>query len=67
MTPALVILSWILGIPRSLSLKPFRSVVFFLSVVVVEGLIADGDSNLEGTMLARTLLIIAVAFFVYVE
>ena len=65
-TPALVILGWVLGHPMSLSFEPFGSIVFFLSVIVVEGLIADGDSNyLEGAMLVGTYLIIAVAFFVF--
>jgi len=65
-TPALVILGWMMGIPMSLSFEPFGSIVFFLSVIVVEGLIADGDSNyLEGAMLVGTYFIIAVAFFVY--
>ena len=65
-TPVLVILGWVLGHPMSLSFEPFGSIVFFLSVIVVEGLIADGDSNyLEGAMLVGTYLIIAVAFFVY--
>lgn len=65
-TPALVILGWMIGVPMSLSFEPFGSIVFFLSVVVVECLIADGDSNyLEGAMLVGTYLIIAIAFFVY--
>jgi Ca2+:H+ antiporter len=39
-TPALVILGWILGQNMSLSFEPFGSIAFFLSVLVVEGLIA---------------------------
>ncbi len=50
----------------SLNFEIFDSVVFFLSVLVVTGLIQDGDSNfLEGAMLVGTYIIIAVAFFVY--
>ncbi len=51
-TPALVLLGWAIGQPMSLSFEPFGAVVFFLSVIVVSGLIQDGDSNyLEGAML----------------
>lgn len=40
-TPALVILGWVLGHPMSLSFEPVGSIMFFLSVIDVEGLIAD--------------------------
>jgi Ca2+:H+ antiporter len=51
-TPALVLLGWVVGQPMSLSFEPFGAGVFFLSVIVVTGLIQDGDSNyLEGAML----------------
>ncbi len=65
-TPALTILGWIMGIPMTLSFDPFGSIVFFISVIVVEGLLVDGDSNyLEGAMLVGVYFIIACAFFVY--
>jgi Ca2+/H+ antiporter len=36
----------------NLAFGPFGAVVFFLSVIVVEGLVADGNSNYpEGAML----------------
>ena len=51
-TPLLVILGWIIDRPMSLCFAPFDTIVFFLSVLVVTGLIQDGDSNyLEGAML----------------
>ena len=54
-TPALVILGWIVGEPMSLNFEPFGAIVFFLSVIVVTGLISDGESNyLEGGMLVGT-------------
>ena len=54
-TPMLVIVGWAIGVPMSLSFEPFGAVVFFLSVIVVTGLISDGDSNyLEGAMLVGT-------------
>lgn len=50
-TPLLVILGWLIDQPMSLCFAPFDTVVFFLSVLVMTGLISDGDSNyLEGAM-----------------
>lgn len=54
-TPTLVLLGWIVQQPMSLSFDPFGAIVFFLSVIVVTGLISDGESNyLEGAMLVGT-------------
>lgn len=67
-TPFLVILGWILGQPMTLHFQGFETVVFFLSVLVVNYLIQDGKSNyLEGFMCLGTYLIIAIAFWVYPE
>ena len=50
-TPFLVILGWIMGEPMSLHFEGFETVIFFLSVLVVNYLIQDGKSNyLEGCM-----------------
>lgn len=65
-TPFLVILGWILGQPMTLHFQGFETVVFFLSVLVVNYLIQDGKSNyLEGCMCLGTYIIIALAFYVY--
>ncbi|KAI9890344.1 MAG: hypothetical protein M1814_004254 [Vezdaea aestivalis] len=65
-TPFLVILGWIIGQPMTLHFQTFETVVFFLSVLVVNYLIQDGASNyLEGAMLLGTYFIIALAFFIY--
>ncbi|MCJ1393236.1 hypothetical protein MMC18_006108 [Xylographa bjoerkii] len=65
-TPFLVILGWIIGQPMTLHFETFETVVFFLSVLVVNYLIQDGKSNyLEGAMLVGTYVIIALAFYVY--
>jgi len=65
-TPFLVILGWIIDQPMTLHFETFETVVFFLSVLVVNYLIQDGKSNyLEGAMLIGVYLIIALAFFVY--
>lgn len=65
-TPALVILGWIIGEPMTLRFETFETVVFFLSVLVVTYVIQDGKSNyLEGAMLLGLYIIIALAFLVY--
>ncbi|EME45302.1 hypothetical protein DOTSEDRAFT_71118 [Dothistroma septosporum NZE10] len=67
-TPFLVILGWIIGQPMTLHFQGFETVVFFLSVLVVNYLIQDGKSNyLEGCMCLGTYIIIALAFWVYPE
>lgn len=54
-TPFLVILGWISDIPMTLHFQGFETVVFFLSVLVVNYLIQDGKSNyLEGAMCLGT-------------
>ena len=50
-TPFLVILGWIIHQPMTLHFHGFETVMFFLSVLVVNYLIQDGKSNwLEGAM-----------------
>ena len=54
-TPFLVILGWIMDRPMTLHFQLFETVVFFLSVLVVNYLIQDGKSNyLEGCMCLGT-------------
>ena len=54
-TPFLVILGWIINKPMTLYFQGFETVVFFLSVLVVNYLIQDGKSNyLEGAMCIGT-------------
>lgn len=54
-TPFMVILGWIIGQPMTLHFQTFETVVFFLSVLVVNYLIQDGKSNyLEGAMCIGT-------------
>lgn len=65
-TPFLVLLGWAMDRPMTLHFQTFETVVFFLSVLVVNYLIQDGKSNyLEGAMCIGTYIIIALAFFVY--
>jgi len=54
-TPFLVILGWIVGQPMTLHFQTFETVVFFISMLVVNYLIQDGSSNyLEGAMCLGT-------------
>jgi len=65
-TPFMVIVGWIIDQPMTLHFHTFETVVFFLSVLVVNYLIQDGKSNyLEGAMCLGTYVIIALAFYVY--
>jgi Ca2+:H+ antiporter len=55
LTPFLVILGWIVGQPMTLHFQSFETVVFFISMLVVNYLIQDGSSNyLEGAMCLGT-------------
>ncbi|EON99863.1 putative calcium proton exchanger protein [Phaeoacremonium minimum UCRPA7] len=63
-TPFLVILGWIMGVPMTLQFETFETVAFFISVVVVTYTVQDGKSNyLEGAMLMGLYVIIALAFY----
>ena len=65
-TPFLVLLGWVMGIEMTLQFKAFETVIFFLSVLVVNYLIQDGYSNyLEGAMCIGMYIIIAIAFYIY--
>ncbi|KAJ5812802.1 hypothetical protein N7447_009825 [Penicillium robsamsonii] len=65
-SPFLVMCGWIIGQPMSLRYSPFETVVFFLSVIVMDCLIRGGRSNYyEGSLLVGTYLIIAIAFYVH--
>ncbi|KFY43676.1 hypothetical protein V494_01850 [Pseudogymnoascus sp. VKM F-4513 (FW-928)] len=65
-TPFLVVMGWIIDQPMTLHFETFETVVFFLSVLVVSYVLADGRSNyLEGSMLLGLYFIIALAFSVY--
>lgn len=54
-TPFLVILGWIIDQPMTLHFQVLETVIFFLSVLVVNYLLQDGRSNyLEGAMCLGT-------------
>ncbi|KAF1832244.1 vacuolar calcium ion transporter /H(+) exchanger [Decorospora gaudefroyi] len=65
-TPFLVILGWIIHQPMTLHFQSFETMVFFISVLIVNYLIQDGKSNyLEGAMCIGIYAIIALAFYIY--
>ncbi|KAG0043836.1 hypothetical protein BGZ83_010990 [Gryganskiella cystojenkinii] len=65
-TPLMVIIGWIIGEPMTLFFNTFETCVLFVSVLIVNYLIQDGESNwLEGVMLVSTYIIIAIAVFYY--
>ncbi|KAL2701175.1 hypothetical protein AAEP93_007994 [Penicillium crustosum] len=65
-SPFLVMCGFVLGQPMSLRYSPFETVVFFISVIVMDCLIRGGRSNYyEGSLLVGTYLIIAIAFYVH--
>ncbi|MBK5652919.1 MAG: calcium/proton exchanger, partial [Rhizobium sp.] len=65
-TPFLVILGWIMHKEMTLHFEGFETIIFFISVLIVNYLIQDGKSNyLEGAMCLGIYAIIALAFYIY--
>jgi len=63
--PLLVIVGWITHHELTLHFANFETIVFFVSVFLVNTLIQDGKSNyMEGLMLVTLYLVIALAFWV---
>jgi len=61
-TPVMVLLGWIINQPMTLYFDSFETVVMFVSVLVVNSAIADGQSNwIEGAMLMGLYIIVAIA------
>lgn len=64
--PVLVLLSLAVHQPMSLIFEPFELVAIVFSVLTVNFVVADGESNwLEGVQLLAAYAIIAVVFFVH--
>jgi Ca2+:H+ antiporter len=64
MDPFLFFLGWIIQQPMSLAFEPFGAVVFFLSVIVVAGLVPDGKSEyLEGALLVGMYVTFSIASY----
>lgn len=64
-SPFLVMCGWVIGQPMSLRYSPFETVVFFLSVIVMDCLIRGGRSNyFEGSLLIGTWVSLFYRFLV---
>lgn len=64
MVPFAVIAGWMMDIPMSLAFSNVAIVVLVFSILIVIGIVQDGESNwLEGVMLMVAYLIIAVVFW----
>ncbi|CCH45353.1 Vacuolar cation/proton exchanger 5 [Wickerhamomyces ciferrii] len=65
-TPFMVLVGWAIDVPMSLYFSTFETAVLFISVLIANYLILDGESNwLEGAMLIGTYAIVALAFFFF--
>merc|ERR1712194_967866 len=63
-TPFCVIMGWVLDAPMSLDFHPFQALVLALSVLIVNLILGNGETNwLEGAALVVAYLFIAVIYF----
>jgi len=63
-TPILILVGWGIGQPLTFFYQTFETAVMFISVIVVNSLISDGESNwFEGSMLCAIYIILAIAFY----
>ena len=61
--PAMILFAWALGVPLTLEFGMLETAATFVSVLVVNSILADGKSNwLEGAMLLGSYVILALAF-----
>ncbi len=61
--PAVILFAWALGVPLFLEFGLLETAATFVSVLVVNSILADGKSNwLEGAMLLASYIILALAF-----
>ena len=59
----MILCAWALGVPLTLEFGMLETAATFVSVLVVNSILADGKSNwLEGAMLLGSYVILALAF-----
>lgn len=64
MVPFAVLVGWAMGIPMSLAFSKVAVAVLVFSILIVIGIVQDGESNwLEGVMLMAAYGIVAIAFW----
>ena len=62
--PALVLAGLFMGQPMTLVFTPFELAAIVLSVIIVQFVVQDGQSNwLEGVQLLAAYLVMAIAFY----
>jgi len=62
--PLMVELGWILDKPLTLYFFPFETVALLISVLLVNSVVSDGESNwLEGVLLMAIYVIIGIGFY----
>jgi len=64
--PMVTLLGWMIGVPLTLDFHPFETVLLISSVLIVNLIISNGQSNwLGGAMLVGAYVMIGCAFFFY--
>ncbi|SCU98591.1 LAFA_0G18976g1_1 [Lachancea sp. 'fantastica'] len=65
-TPFMVLVGWVIGVPMTLNFSTFETATLFIAVFLSNYLILDGLSNyLEGIMSIAMYILIALAFYYY--
>ncbi|CEP62378.1 Vcx1p LALA0_S05e04302g [Lachancea lanzarotensis] len=65
-TPFMVLVGWVIGVPMTLNFSTFETATLFIAVFLSNYLILDGLSNyLEGIMSIAMYVLIALAFYYY--
>ena len=65
-TPFMVLVGWAIDVPMTLNFSTFETAILFVSILLSNYLILDGESNwLEGVMSLAMYILIAMAFFYY--
>ncbi|CAD7952490.1 unnamed protein product [Amoebophrya sp. A25] len=67
-TPITVLMGWYADEPMSLNFHPFQIAVLLVSVLIVNRILANGETNwLEGVMLVNAYVFIAMMYFLQTE
>ncbi|GMM56332.1 Vcx1 protein [Maudiozyma humilis] len=65
-TPFMVLVGWAIDVPMTLNFSTFETAILFVSILLSNYLILDGESNwLEGVMSLAMYILIAMAFYYY--
>eukprot|EP00915_Cephaloidophora_sp_WS-2016_P007735 GHVH01010652.1.p1 GENE.GHVH01010652.1~~GHVH01010652.1.p1 ORF type:complete len:345 (+),score=47.86 GHVH01010652.1:609-1643(+) len=64
MVPFAVLMGWLMGVPMTLAISPISCIILFIAVIIVIGVVQDGESNwLEGIMLLVAYIIICIVYW----